>query len=110
MMTRYYLSVILIISATIIHAQSAQLLVPVADSKIYVETHGNGQPILFLHAGNMDHRMWLDQVKAFEKTYRVILLDLRGCGATVDGDSTYWQSDAIKASEWSPRRHSASMN
>jgi pimeloyl-ACP methyl ester carboxylesterase len=97
MMTRYYLSIILIISVTIARAQSAQLLVPLADSKIYVETHGTGQPILFLHAGNMDHRMWQDQVKAFEKTHRVILMDLRGCGATVDGDSTYWQSAAIKA-------------
>lgn len=77
------------LSAGFSFAQVKQLYVPVADSKVYVEVHGKGQPVLFLHAGNMDHRMWGDQVSALEKSYRVILMDLRGCGQTEDGDSTY---------------------
>lgn len=71
--------------------------ITVADSKVYVEESGHGAAIILLHAGNCDHRMWDNQMKKFNKYYRVITCDLRGCGLTQDGDSTYLQSDAILA-------------
>lgn len=91
----------LLLSFIIHSAVSAQTVikhtVQVADSKVYVEESGRGAPLLLLHAGNMDHRMWAGQVAVFSKRFRVINCDLRGCGLTQDGDSTYLQSDALLA-------------
>ena len=92
---------LLLLFLTIHHAVSAQTIIKhaiqVADSKVYVEESGKGSPLLLLHAGNMDHRMWDGQVAVFSKRFRVINCDLRGCGLTQDGDSTYLQSDALLA-------------
>ena len=41
---------------------------------------GQGEPLLFLHAGICDARMWKPQVDYFSKKYQVILCDLRGFG------------------------------
>ncbi len=71
-------------------------LIPVADSKVYAEERGSGETLVLLHAGNMDHRMWKYQLDAL-KRYRTVAIDLRGCGDTQDGDSTYLQSAAIAA-------------
>ena len=37
-------------------------LVSVDDYKIYVEETGRGDPIILLHGGLLDHRMWKRQV------------------------------------------------
>ena len=71
--------------------------IQVADSKVYVEESGRGKALILLHAGNMDHRMWAQQVGKFSQRFRVINCDLRGCGRTQDGDSTYLQTDALLA-------------
>lgn len=70
--------------------------VQVADSKIYYETTGNGEPILFLHGGFLDHRMWAQQVKALADSFLVITCDLRGHGNTIDGDSNYFMYDGLQ--------------
>jgi pimeloyl-ACP methyl ester carboxylesterase len=69
--------------------------ITIADSKLYYETTGTGEAILLLHGGFMDRRMWDEQVKRFSKKYRVITCDLRGHGATIDGDSSYFMYEAI---------------
>ncbi len=71
--------------------------VPIADSKIYYETTGKGDPVLFLHGGFLDHTMWDQQVKALAGSHFVITCDLRGHGATIDGDSNYFMHDGLKA-------------
>lgn len=71
--------------------------ITVAGSQVYAEENGHGEALILLHAGNMDHRMWEAQVAPFSKHFRVISCDLRGCGLTQDGDSTYLQSDALLA-------------
>jgi len=43
---------------------------------------GNGPPIVFLHAGIADRRMWDDQLAVFATDHRVLRYDLRGFGAT----------------------------
>jgi 3-oxoadipate enol-lactonase len=70
--------------------------ITVADSKLYYESTGKGKPIVLLHGGFMDTRMWDGQVKEFSKKYRVITCDLRGHGKTVDGDSSYFMYEAIR--------------
>jgi pimeloyl-ACP methyl ester carboxylesterase len=41
---------------------------------------GAGRPLLLLHAGICDSRMWDDQIGEFARTHRVIAPDLRGFG------------------------------
>lgn len=36
---------------------------------------GSGRPLVFLHGGFLDHRMWNDQIPAFAADYRVIAPD-----------------------------------
>lgn len=41
---------------------------------------GDGPPLLLLHAGICDSRMWDEQVDEFARTHRVVAPDLRGFG------------------------------
>ncbi|MEV6691828.1 alpha/beta hydrolase [Micromonospora sp. NPDC051196] len=41
---------------------------------------GDGSPVILLHAGIADRRMWREQVGALATRHRVIALDLRGYG------------------------------
>jgi 3-oxoadipate enol-lactonase len=57
-------------------------------SRLFYEIAGSGDPLVLVHAGIADHRMWDDQVAAFAQHYRVIRYDMRGFGqsAPVDAD------------------------
>ena len=49
-------------------------------AQIYYETYGNGPPLLLIHAGVADSRMWDAQLEVFARDYRLIRFDLRGFG------------------------------
>lgn len=49
-------------------------------AKLYYEVMGEGQPLVMIHAGIADRRMWDDQVNLFAQHYRVIRYDVRGFG------------------------------
>jgi 3-oxoadipate enol-lactonase len=49
-------------------------------SPLYFESVGTGEPVVFIHAGIADCRMWGDQVEAFATRYRVIRFDAQGFG------------------------------
>lgn len=53
---------------------------PVNGTDLYFETKGVGKPLLLLHAGVADNRMWNAQFDAFSKSYFFIRCDLRGFG------------------------------
>jgi pimeloyl-ACP methyl ester carboxylesterase len=55
---------------------------PVNGAEIYYEIAGEGQPLVMLHAGIADCRMWDDQFSTFAEAYRVIRFDWRGYGKT----------------------------
>ena len=48
--------------------------------KIYYETSGQGDPLLFIPGWMMTAGVWKEQVAAFSKTHRVIAMDPRGQG------------------------------
>jgi pimeloyl-ACP methyl ester carboxylesterase len=48
--------------------------------KIWYRETGSGDPMLFLHNGGNDHRIWDRQVACFSKTNRVIVVDHLGHG------------------------------
>jgi len=60
-------------------------------ARIHYERSGAGVPLILLHAGIADSRMWEPQVAAFAQHFDVIRPDVRG----------YGQSD-LPAAEWSP--------
>ena len=50
--------------------------------RIYYEVDGAGEPLVLIHAGVANLRMWDAQVAAFRDDYRVIRYDTRGFGRT----------------------------
>lgn len=48
--------------------------------RLYYEADGSGHPLVLIHAGVANLRMWDDQVPAFAERYRVIRYDTRGWG------------------------------
>jgi pimeloyl-ACP methyl ester carboxylesterase len=50
------------------------------DAPLYYEIAGEGEPLVLLHAGVADSRMWDGQFAAFTQQYRVLRYDLRGFG------------------------------
>ena len=51
-------------------------------ARIHYEVEGSGEPVLFVHAGVANLRMWDDQAGALRDRYRVIRYDTRGYGET----------------------------
>jgi 2-hydroxy-6-oxonona-2,4-dienedioate hydrolase len=49
-------------------------------ASIYYETLGTGEPLVLVHAGIADGRMWDGQLGAFAERFRVIRYDMRGFG------------------------------
>jgi pimeloyl-ACP methyl ester carboxylesterase len=60
-------------------------------ARIHYERAGEGLPVVFLHAGVADHRMWEPQVAAFARHFGVIRPDSRGFG-----------DSELPATRWSP--------
>ena len=52
----------------------------VQGAPLYYEVTGQGQSLLFIHAGIADSRMWDEQFPVFAQHYQVIRYDLRGFG------------------------------
>ena len=47
---------------------------------VWHDVHGEGPPVVLLHAGIADSRMWEPQLRSFPKSHTVIRLDLQGFG------------------------------
>ncbi len=54
----------------------------VLSSQIATFVKGNGKPIIMVHGFALDHRMWIKQVDELAEKYRVITLDVPGCGSS----------------------------
>jgi len=59
------------------------------DAKIYYEVFGQGEPILLIHAGITDSRMWDFQVRDLAKEFMVVRFDQRGFGKSTLPASSY---------------------
>src|SRR5207237_9638792 len=67
-------------------------------ARIHYERAGEGLPVIFLHAGVADSRMWEPQLEAFAKHFDVITPDMRGFGKS-----------ELPPVRWSPVKDIASL-
>jgi len=61
-------------------------LIEVDGGRLFYEVEGDGHPLLLIHGGLGDLRMWEGQVPVFAERYRVIRYDTRGIGRTETDD------------------------
>jgi 3-oxoadipate enol-lactonase len=52
--------------------------------KLYYESYGSGEALVFVHGAGGNHASWFRQVHAFSHSHRVIVYDQRGFGNTED--------------------------
>lgn len=64
--------------------------------QVYYEQSGEGEPILFLHAGLQNHEMWKEQVSNLSKDFRVITIDLPFHGNTTGTDTSVLAKDVVR--------------
>lgn len=62
----------------------------------YLDT-GEGDLVVLLHGGGVDHRMWRDQIPHLARTHRVIAPDLRNHGASADATTPFRHCDDVAA-------------
>ncbi|MDQ5822978.1 MAG: alpha/beta hydrolase [Chloroflexota bacterium] len=58
--------------------------IQVNDLEIYYEEYGRGEPLILLHGGTATLQSWQDQIPAFAEHFRVVALDSRGHGKTIN--------------------------
>ena len=58
-------------------------------SDLYVEQAGAGSPVVLLHEGIADSRMWEPQWAAYAQRYRVVRFDMRGFGQSPPAVGTF---------------------
>jgi len=65
-------------------------------AQIYYEEMGKGRPLVMIHGGLLDRRMWDDQFAVFAKSYDVIRYDARGHGLSKASSGTYSHHEDLK--------------
>jgi pimeloyl-ACP methyl ester carboxylesterase len=63
--------------------------------RIHYEVHGDGPPMVLVHANPFDRRLWLYQVARYSASYRVIAVDLRGYGLSDKPATTFTLADMM---------------
>ena len=62
--------------------------------RLYVQSRGQGRPVVLIHGGQLDRRMWDREFDALADQYHVIRYDVRGFGLSPAGADTSFQSYA----------------
>lgn len=66
-------------------------------AEIAYDVCGAGDPLVLLHAGIADRRMWDEQLEPFAAAYRVIRIDLRGFGESTADRSPFTHHGDVDA-------------
>jgi pimeloyl-ACP methyl ester carboxylesterase len=76
--------------------QTATGFAEVHGTQLYYDVAGSGRPIVLLHEGIADHRMWDAQVAAFAPHYRVIRYDARGFGRSPMPPEAFYRHEDLQ--------------
>ena len=71
--------------------------VRVPGSTLFYESAGTGSPVILLHGGNLDRRMWDAEFGALQRTHRVIRYDARGYGRSGASDTAFSAHHDLRA-------------
>lgn len=71
--------------------------IQVDGARLYYEIAGEGETLLFAHAGIADLRMWDEQSAAFAPRYRVLRYDQRGAGRSSPQEGVFSHRDDLVA-------------
>jgi len=67
------------------------------DGRLAYRDAGTGDPVILLHGGLLDHRMWDEQIPVLESRYRVVAPDTRGHGASANASRPFRPADDLAA-------------
>lgn len=70
--------------------------IDINDGQIYYQDDGKDLPVVFIHAGYVDSRMWDNQITPFSEKFRVIRYDVRGYGKSTKSTKEYTDSEDLK--------------
>jgi pimeloyl-ACP methyl ester carboxylesterase len=62
---------------------------------LFHEISGQGEPLVFLHGGQLDRRLWDEQFTLFAGTHRVIRYDARGFGKSASPTGVFAHEDDL---------------
>jgi 3-oxoadipate enol-lactonase len=68
---------------------------PVDGGRLYYEVWGSGYPVILIHSGLVDSRMWDDQMSTLAARFTVVRYDLRGFGKSDIPTTAYSQVDDL---------------
>ena len=71
-------------------------ILQVKGGSIHYTKVGDGLPIVLIHAGYLDSRMWDNQVEHFSGEYTVITYDVRGFGKSSAAMDRYTDADDLE--------------
>ena len=71
--------------------------VPVQGGKLYYEVKGEGHPLVLIHAGFLDRRMWDEQFELFSNSYKVVRYDVRGFGRSTKAETKFSDFEDLHA-------------
>jgi pimeloyl-ACP methyl ester carboxylesterase len=102
---KFFFIALLLLNTSLLYGQSAK---PVATdsgyaevngTKLFYETAGNGEVIVFVHGSFGDRRHWDLQFFELSKKFKVVRFDLRGFGRSANPDSitVYRDADDLSA-------------
>jgi pimeloyl-ACP methyl ester carboxylesterase len=70
---------------------------PVNGTRLFYEVRGAGPAVVLIHGGQLDCRIWNDQLDSFSQRYRVIRYDVRGYGGSPRPDVPYSDVEDLAA-------------
>jgi pimeloyl-ACP methyl ester carboxylesterase len=70
--------------------------IDVGTARLYYEELGAGDPVVMIHGGLLDRRMWDGQFRVFAETHRAIRYDARGHGLSRAGNGSFSHHEDLK--------------
>src|SRR5260370_40226055 len=64
---------------------------------VHYEVYGQGTPLVFVHAGLADSRMWDPQINYFSRKHTIVRFDARGYGQSDPPTGPYAPADDLFA-------------